>query len=91
MADSESGASANVVLDSAEGIAKQVGSDGKHDVVISADDKAKQVGLEADKKVVSADGIANQVGSERKHADVGRTDRWKRVAKGRGHDIAQEA
>ena len=40
--------------------AKQVGSEGKHDVVRSAADIAKQVGLEAE-----------QVGSEDKHAKVG--------------------
>ena len=54
-----------------------VGSEGNHDCVISADDIAKQVGAEEDRVVRSADGIAN----------VGHTERWKRVAKGNGKGL----
>ena len=76
-ADSKGRASANVVLESAEDIAKKVGSEGKHD--------AKQVRSE-DKHdvVISADDRAKQVGSEGNQVNVGRMDRWKRVANGKG-------
>ena len=54
-------------------------------VVESADDTAKRVGPEGKQDVVvSTDDIAKQVGSEGKHTNVGRMDRWKRVANGKG-------
>ena len=70
MLDSEVGASC--VVESADDIAKQVGSEDKHDVVESADD------------------IAKQTGSEEKHTNVGRMDRWKRLANGKGKRAIEE-
>ena len=60
-----------------EACKQSVGSE-EDKVVVSAVDIAKQVGAEGDKVVRSADDKAN----------VGRKDRWSRVANGKGKGIA---
>ena len=57
----------------------------------SVDDIAKQIGPEGKQDVVLfADDIAKQVGPEGKHTHVGRMDRWKRVANGKGKGLVDK-
>ena len=77
------GTATDCVWESEDSMAKQVGAEACKQVV-GAEACKQVVGAEEDKVVISADDIATQVRSEGNHTNVGRMDRWKRVANGKG-------